>query len=1087
MNKLNVINNQVENYTIILSNRSFQHYGQLTGIKFEDTNASFNLNSAQELSFKVYKYKLIPDKNIPYKSIETFQNYIWSKLVDRKLIYVKELDEYYQIKVSIDDSNDTTKTVQAKTLCEEELSQLNLNNVEINTEDDRATNGETVFYDAENPSTSLLHRILKDKAPHYTIKHVDTSLCKLARTFTLNGTSIYDFMVGECSEQFDCLFRFNSKERGIYIYDMLTVCQDCGERGDFTDKCICGSKNLKRFGKDTPIYVDKDNLTDSIHLEYDSDNVKNCFKLETGDETMTATVRSLNPNGTDYLFYISNEDKEDMPVELKERINQYELDYQKASPNYQVLTLQIRNLNDDILYYTHSMMPVVEHINKLTDVTNPKEGIVYICDNVVYFYNGEILSPSSKDAKFYTDLFPTSEMITAELEVAKLTVENLNPLAVEKIDEISPSTVNAALKNYAKVYIKSGYVKLEIDEGATFTYSKKTNLGTWYGRFKVTNYSDEKDVAYSEYLTLEVNDKYDEWMTQKVLKKLPTDDDNYIFDVLAIDDFSTFKESLSLYSLNRLVSFRDAIESAKIVLFDAGQGIEGAELYDDLYLSYQQKLIACQEEIAKRDKTISNLKEQLDKLLQQQSEIQSSLNLQSCLGDLYPIFCSYRREDTYSNPNFISEGLDNVQMIERAKQFLELAQKEIKKASIGNCTITASLYDLLLIPAFKPLVEYFELGNRIRIRIDGVLYTLMLIGYSLNFGDLNSISVTFSTATKADSGDFVTQIESVISSSQQMHSSYEFIQKQAEQGKEANSEIKSIVQNGLDSSLVEIKNNEDEEVTYGKFGILLREKDDITGDYTDRQCRLTHNSIIFTSDGWKTASSALGEHNYTAFNQEKNIWEILKGYGLTSQFVTSAIVYGENQIIGGIILSKNYSNGKTRDENGNILAKNGSFINLNDGTFSFAGGNLTYNGEKLVLSDADISKSLENVDMKADKLHINAENIDGQIKSSQIENIDVKIIDGTISSNQIEDQLDDKNIQGGSVLIGDKESTYTEIDTVGILSCNNADISAKTLKVADEENNYHTGISGEYIVGDKIFTIVGGLITGITEYIIETN
>ena len=166
MNILRLVDNHVEEYTIILSNRSFQHYGQLTGIKFEDTNGSFNLASANELSFKVYKHKLIPNENIPYKNIEVFQEYIWSKLIDRKLIYVKELDEYYQIKVSIDDSNETVKTVQAATLCEKELSQLNLNNIEINTEDDRALNGETVFYNSENTNNSLLHRILKDKAPH---------------------------------------------------------------------------------------------------------------------------------------------------------------------------------------------------------------------------------------------------------------------------------------------------------------------------------------------------------------------------------------------------------------------------------------------------------------------------------------------------------------------------------------------------------------------------------------------------------------------------------------------------------------------------------------------------------------------------------------------------------------------------------------------------------------------------------------------------------------------------------------------------------------------------------------------------------
>ena len=950
MNILNLVNNRVENYTIILSNRSFQHYGQLTGIKFEDTNGSFNLNSANELSFKVYRHKLIPDENIPYKDIETFQEYIWEKLVDRKLIYVKELDEYYQIKVSIDDSKDTVKTVQARTLCEEELSQLYLHNIEINTEDDRAINGETVFYNPENPNCSLLHRILKDKAPHYTIKHVDASLCNLARTFTLSGTEIYGFMSGECSEQFDCLFRFNSKERGIYVFDMLTVCQDCGERGDFTDECPkCKSKNLKRFGKDTPIYVDKTNLTDAIHLEVDSDSVKNCFKLEAGDEEMTATIRSLNPNGSDYLFYISDEDKADMPKELVQKLNEYDKDYQNALPTYQDLTLQIRNLRSDILYYEHSMMPTVEYPDELADILEPKEGILYICNDIVYVYDGEQLTPSTQDAKFYTDLFPTSSMITAKSEAEKLTKENLNPVAVSDLDLASPTTVNSTLKNYAKVYVKTGYVKLEIDEGATYSLSEETGLGTWNGRFKVTNYSDEEDVVYSEYLTLEVNDNYDEQMSQKVLKRISeNDEENSIFDVLAIDRLDVFKEALGLYSLSRLESFHDAIDAAKIALFESGQGTEGAELYEPLYLPYQAKLVECETEINARQTKIDTLQVQLDLLTQQQSDIQTSLNLQNYLGDLYPILCSYRREDTYSNSNFVSDGLDNIQMIERAKQFWELAQKEIKKASNGKCTITASLYNLLVIPAFKPLVDYFELGNRIRVRVDGVLYTLMLIGFSLNFGDLNTIEVTFSTATKVKKQN--SERMSILESAKQIATSYDYVQKQAEKAKEIDTTMKSIVQNGLDSSLVVIKNNENEEVTQGKFGILLREKDDITGGYFGKQCRLTHNSMIYTTDGWETAKCALGEHNYSYYDPETNTIKQATGYGLTADFVQANTSMFSPQIIGGKIYSTNYDS----------VNKIGSMLDLEIGEFSFGGGKLVLNDNGGNLSGIKITTDSPN-------------------------------------------------------------------------------------------------------------------------------
>lgn len=62
---------------------------------------------------------------------------------------------------------------------------------------------------------------------------------------------------------------------------------------------------------------------------------------------------------------------------------------------------------------------------------------------------------------------------------------------------------------------------------------------------------------------------------------------------------------------------------------------------------------------------------------------------------------------------------------------------------------------------------------------------------------------------------------------------------------------------------------------------------------------------------------------------------------LTSDFVTSGVVNG-SQIIGGDIYSENYSSTK------------GTYINLNDGSFSFAGGKLKYDDEIGLLVDGII-------------------------------------------------------------------------------------------------------------------------------------
>ena len=110
---------------------------------------------------------------------------------------------------------------------------------------------------------------------------------------------------------------------------------------------------------------------------------------------------------------------------------------------------------------------------------------------------------------------------------------------ISNFTSTSIATVESALKNYAKVYVKSAYVKLEIVEGEwdyEGTDENGNHYGYWKGRIKVTNYSDEKDVAYSDYLNIKVYDLYEDFLKQKIDKVIAkeNDDEGSIYDVLSI-------------------------------------------------------------------------------------------------------------------------------------------------------------------------------------------------------------------------------------------------------------------------------------------------------------------------------------------------------------------------------------------------------------------------------------------------------------------------------------------------------------------------------------------------------------------------
>ena len=880
----------VLDYTIILTSRSHKIYGRVINVEYESIDFKNNFNSANELNFTVHK------------TLNDVVDPLWDKIIDFKFVYVPELNEYFEINVQLDDSSDdVTKTITAKSVCECELSQIMINETEINTEDDIARDDYvvTTFYNEVDANASLLHRVLKE-AYGYTIGHVDETLKRLQRSFSIDGTSIYDFLTGDCAEQFNCIFIFDSVYRRINAYDLYTNCLNpqCGYRGEFTDICPeCGGTKLSYFGTDTTIYVDKDNLTDSISLTTDTSSVKNCFKIVAGDDDMTAAVRNVNPSGSDYIYYVNSIQKEDMSDELVKKYESYIKECEKYSPEYVELNKNIYECLDKILYYTSSMMPTID----------------------------------------------TSNSDTAATQAEKLTVANLSPVGLTAVTtSTSVTTVNSALKNYAKVYIKTGYFKVEVDTATGITNEFEYvgtdddgyNYGTWYGRFKVTNYSDEDDVAYTDYMSIKVYDSYESFLEQKIRKTIANDDtgDNNIYDVLSIKTIENFKQALTLYSLNRLTSFNDSIQGVIDILVEADQASEGADYYSDIYMPYYNKLKACQNEMNVRQKTIDEWQEKYDNYCKQRKIIQDNLNLRNYLGEnLYNEFSLYRREQTYSNDNYISDGLTNDELLNRATELIEEARKELYKSGELQHSISSTLYNLLQMEEFKPLKEHFQVGNWLRINVDGTIYRLRLISYEVSFGSLENINVEFSDVTKTADG--MLDISSIQAQTQSLSGSYNYISKQAKSGQEANNSISKMLKDGLDTSVTLIKNADSEDVVIGKTGIKLRAFNDINNDYDPEQAAFIHNMLVFTRDNWRTAETALGKLSYTLDGK------LYTTYGLQTQIMISGI------IVSGQIYSSNYSSVSGQEK--------GTHFDLETGGFQLGGDKIVFDPDtnRLTLKD----------------------------------------------------------------------------------------------------------------------------------------
>lgn len=880
--------NHPENPTLILATRSGKKLGLIaaSGITIKDS-----MNDASEITFNVKKY------------VDGKKNHLWNKIKDFKLIWWEEQDIWFQIRVELDESNETVKTVYCTRLGQAELAQIKLYTIEINTENDIAREDykiPTVFFREKTPEASLLHRIL-EKAPHYKVIHVDSTIANIQRTFSFDNISIYDAFQ-QIAEEINCLFVLNSSSdengniaRTISVYDLESNCMQCGYRGEFTGSCPkCQSTNINEgYGVDTSIFITSDECADDIQFTTDTDSVKNCFKLKAGDDLMTATVRNCNPNGTDYIWYFSDELKEDMSEELIKKIESYDDLYKYYQSDY------VASIGNSYISQYNTLVKKYQKYNSdLQEIPTSIKG--YSALMTAYYdtvdMGGYLKSMLMPDAKMGDT--------TAAEQAKLLTVANISPVAVSDISNISIATADNVVLAMAKIVVDSRY-RVKVN---TSSLSSERWNQVWTGNFIVTNYSDEEDTATSNTISIVVNDDYKTYVQQKIDKSLNKGNtEDVSISGIFKKEYADFCLELDKYCLDTLKSFHDACQSCIDILIEQGVADsktwsgKNPNLYSDLYTPYYKKLKAIESEMSERQKEIDLVLGVYDEksvlksdglqtlLLKEKNKVQSALNFEKYLGEsLWFEFCSFRRDDEYSNDNYVSDGLNNVELFKKASEFIEVASKEIYKSAELQHSISASLKNILTIKKFEPLREHFEVGNWIRVQVDDEIYKLRLLEYEIDFDDFEKLSsVQFSDVVKVSTG--ISDVKSILSKATSMATSYDSVKKQASQGENSNNVIKSWFENGLDATNTKIVGGADNQTqTWDEHGMLFRRYNDVTDSYDKIQLKIINSTLAITDDDWETTKTAIGSFYYN----DPVTGELKNAYGVNAEVVIGKLLLG---------------------------------------------------------------------------------------------------------------------------------------------------------------------------------------------------
>jgi len=133
------------------------------------------------------------------------------------------------------------------------------------------------FYDFIDPAETLLYKIL-EYIPSWSIGDVDTELTTKYRSFDVSDTTIFNFLMEDVEEAYQCVFFFD--------YDTKTI----------------SVKTVDNATTETDIFFSFDNLIQKASFTELSDEITTVLYVYGGDGL---DIRSVNPLGTNAIYDFS--------------------------------------------------------------------------------------------------------------------------------------------------------------------------------------------------------------------------------------------------------------------------------------------------------------------------------------------------------------------------------------------------------------------------------------------------------------------------------------------------------------------------------------------------------------------------------------------------------------------------------------------------------------------------------------------------------------------------------------------------------------------------------------------------------------
>lgn len=935
-------------------------------LETSDTQASLKFNAYSELTFTVDR------TYIDFITGQTLINPYYNKIEALRLIYLEGFG-YFEIQDPdiYSDGIKETKTVTAYSL-EYNLSQKYLENFHINTgkvesievSSRRDINGDGIIDSKDiepvvlyNPNAStdyekkhsLLHLVL-EKIYGWTIGDVDASLRTMSRQFDVSRASVYDFLTQDVCEKFNCYIVFDTINNTINIYaeSLITKFIGDGETKSFivaakydslstvsiggykTTAYIYNSSTGELVFNDPPpasedgkanievvdgsqeqwttdVYITFDNLAQEVNVNYSADDIKTVLTVKGAEDMHIREVNFGLPYIVDLSYY-------------------YSVDWM-GQDLYDAYTKYLKKCDEKQKEYT-------ERSKEMIEIDNYKK------------YETNRLSLKYSIANFTSENIPTGTYY-----VRGGTEPNYYYLEVDL-----PAEYNANIETYYSIL------------GNDLNQTKFSNL--YYAIIDYFESESKKDV--SEIEELKEDFKFVETYTiENLITDLSAASNLAAKDTAILKFFKEIWYQLGLTPMRSL--YHKPYSETKKANEESGWNDTNNENYWRYY-PVTLVLKSLDEEITARQATINKYQEEYDELQKQNNEISSDLSIsnpENFNHKQISRLTAFLREDEYTDDNFLITDAYSIDMIMQAKQeLLECGRIELAKLCSPKLSFSMDMANIYALTEFEPIVHQFQLGKLINVVIrDDYIKSARLLEVNINFDDFSDFSCAFGELTnlRTPSSIHADLLANAMQAGKSVASNASYWNKGADLATATDLKIQQGLLNSINGLF-----SADQGVIIDKNGIKLTKViNKETGEISPNQAWIVNNNILFSSDGFETSKTGLGE-----FTVAGN-----KIYGLLADAVYSGYVESSD-IVGGTI---NIGNGTFVVNNDGSVVMNAASINgyvKEDGVISSinqSAEKISINANKISLAGKDINLTSDDITIKSDNFSVTA---DGKITAT---------------------------------------------------------------------------------------------------------